>query len=121
MTSPEYLELIQEALRRQRGALRLQIIFAGTIVLFGIFAVLAAQIVPRTLVATDQKWLVTLGGTFISTLCGFPVHQISSGRERIGALETVARLLVHAAADKATLDPRLEDRIWRTLDKALGL
>jgi hypothetical protein len=121
MNPAEYEVVVGDALRRQREAVWFQILFAGAIVSVGVIALLVVHLLPHTLVPDDQKWLMSIGATFISTLCGFPVHQIVSSRGRIDALATLARLLAQAAVNNTPLDPRLEDAIWKTLNKALGI
>lgn len=120
MTSTEYSEFVEKALRRQQEAVRFQVFFASALVCLGLLALLIVNVLPHSFVADGEKLLMSVAATFISTLCGFPVHEISGARGRIDALETLARSLARATADGTSLDPRLEDRIWKTFDRALG-
>ena len=116
MNSQDYAEVVDDALRRQRDTLRWYLLFAAGMVGLGMLIVVLVVITPRSVVPADQKWLMTLGGTFISSLCSFPLHQVTAARSRLGALGTLERLVVRAVARGELLDPRIEERVLKILD-----
>ena len=115
------IEVVGDALRRQQGLVRFEIVFAVAIACTGVACVVVVHFLPHTLVPDDQKWLMSLGATFISTLCGFPLHALFTALGRISSLQILTRSLAQSAATNNPLDPRLEERVWKTFDKSLGL
>jgi hypothetical protein len=111
---------LDEALDRQRDAIRLQTGYAAAIVTIGVAVVVLVHLLTSFAATESLKWLVTVGGGFISTLSGFPVQQIIAARDRTAALQLLKRLA--AAADpQQPLDAQLEQRFWKLFDKALGV
>jgi len=117
----EYEDVVKTALARQRAAVRTTLWYAIGIFALGVAAIIITHLVPHTLVPDDQRLLMTVGGTFISTLSGLPILQLNKDRDRIGALEILDRVLDRASASQSPLDVRLEERIWKTLDRSLGI
>jgi hypothetical protein len=116
----EYIRFLEKAASGQRTAQRFHIGLAVGVVLLGLLAIVAAQIF-----ASDTgKWLITLGGTFVSTLATFPIREISNRRVKILAVEFLLdgfhRLQERRDAASGNEASLLTERFWRLVDTSLG-
>lgn len=119
MDAAEIRTYVDEALERQRGAIRLQTGIAAAVILIGLLIVAAVHLTGNA--GTDStKWLITIGGGFISTLSSFPVQQIIAGRDRTAALGLMKRTLASVDPNQP-MDSAMEQRFWKLFDKALGV
>jgi len=116
MDTRDLTEVVEDARQRQRDTVRWYLFFAVGVLGVGIVILAIALFVPKSLVPADQKWLVTLGGTFITSLCSFPLHQVTAARNRLGTLGLLERLIDKAAARGEPVDPRIEERILKILE-----
>lgn len=46
-----------------------------------------SQLLAGRMVPEDLKWLLTIGGTFFSSLSSFPIKEIFAKRDRLSLLE----------------------------------
>jgi hypothetical protein len=115
------IEVVDDALRRQQGLVRFQIVFAVVIACTGVACFVVVHFLPHSLVPDDQKWLMSLGATFVSSLCGFPLHALVTALGRISSLQILTRSLAQSAATNSPLDPWLEECVRKTFHKSLEL
>jgi hypothetical protein len=79
--------LVNRIIYNQRSGLRFQLGLASAVVCLGFVLIMLAQLLAGRIVSEDLKWLLTLGGTFFSSLSSFPIKEIFAKRERISWLE----------------------------------
>jgi hypothetical protein len=89
-------EDVESLIDSQRAAVRLYAKFAAGIFIFGILLVLSANLFAQT---NAIKTITNIGGTFISTLSGFPIKEIINRRLKINAY-TILKRHVILIADK---------------------
>lgn len=122
MSRVDYTSFLEKSIRDQRLTLRIQLALAIGVVALGIVGVTVAQVYSGKLIPVDQKWLLTLGGGFISTLSGFPIKQIADRRIKISALEFLKNafrsLSDHDDALTSDEAARLIERFWKLMDSS---
>jgi hypothetical protein len=82
---------VNEIIHNQRSGLRFQLWLASTVVSLGFVLIMLAQLLAGRVVSEDLKWLLTLGGTFFSSLSSLPIKEIFAKRDRISLLEYLLR------------------------------
>lgn len=124
MDKADYVHFLEQAMSGQRMVQRFHVALASVVVVVGLAAIGGAHLLSGVLIPTDQKWLVTLGGSFVSTLSAFPIREIVDRRTRLSALQFLLdgfnRLSDRPvnAADAST--GPLTERFWKLMDASLG-
>ena len=118
-----HINFLGQAIASQRAALRFHLVLASGVIILGLATILIAQKQASSLVPENFKWLLQLGGGFVSTLSTFPLKEIFSRRDRIAALsfleQEFTRLTAAPVPDNQQME-RLEQRFWQFIDKGLG-
>jgi len=123
MNLANHIDFLDRAIVSQRAALRFHLGLACGVVLFGLVAIVVVHLLAGTAIPDNLKWLLTLGGTFFSTLSSFPVKEIFSRRDKVAAIEFLLRefkSLHEKDAPDAQEIERLQSRFWQFIDKNLG-
>jgi hypothetical protein len=79
--------LVNRIIHNQRSGLRFQLGLASAVVCLGLVLIALSQLLAGRMVSEDLKWLLTLGGTFLSSLSSFPIKEIFAKRDRLSLLE----------------------------------
>lgn len=123
MDQVDYIRFLEKAVRGQRLAQQFHVGLAVGVVVLGLLAVGGAQVFSGVLIPENQKWLVTLGGSFLSTLCAFPIKQIADRRTKISALEFLldgfGGLGTKANDSSGKEAAQLTERFWKLMDASL--
>ena len=77
--------LVNRIIHNQRTGLRFYLGLASAVVCLGFALIVLAQLLAGRL--EDLKLLLTLGGTFFSSLSSFPIKEVLAKRDRISLLE----------------------------------
>lgn len=114
------ISFLTDHIQRQRTAAKWYLILA--IAIFGV-GILVAIVSAMTQTDDKSNWIVTLGGSFISTLSGFPIKEIVANRNKEAALGFLQmefkRLDGKEDAESAALMDELDKRFWEIIDKNL--
>lgn len=81
-----YTAFLESALAREHRAQRFHIAFAAGAVLAGVALVAFVQLAPGELSSGISKLLLTLGGTFLSSLASLPLKEFFRRGDRLAAL-----------------------------------
>jgi hypothetical protein len=115
---------IDQMIANQNRAIKYYTVSTAILVFLGILIVAAALWSSARLVPDAFKGLLGLGGAFVSTLSAFPLKEILSRKERIGAFRVLkVRLGRPVVKDDARDDAerkRVEDMLWKVVEKTLG-
>jgi len=118
------IDFLDKTIATQRSTLRFHLGWAFGVVGLGVGAIALVQRAPGSAIPENLKWLLTIGGGFISSLSSFPLKEIFSRRDKITALvflrHELARLQASATPVDAPEIQRLEQRFWQFIDKSLG-
>ncbi|MBI3078709.1 MAG: hypothetical protein HYY85_17265 [Deltaproteobacteria bacterium] len=118
------IDFLNQAIASQRAALRFHVGLASGVVVLGLGAIVLVHLLAGSVIPDNLKWLLTLGGTFFSTLSGLPLKDIISRKDKVAALiflrQEFERLQGSAAPADAQQFERLEQRFWQFVDKNLG-
>lgn len=79
--------LVNRIIHNQRSGLRFQLGLASAVVCLGLVLIALSQLLAGRMVPEDLKWLLTIGGTFFSSLSSFPIKEIFAKRDRLSLLE----------------------------------
>src|SRR5215472_9864419 len=82
-----YVAFLEEAADTYRSAQRVRVILAVSSILLGISLILIAQLFSAAFAIEQFKWLLTLDGTFISSLCSFPVKDVFAQRAKLAGIQ----------------------------------
>jgi hypothetical protein len=123
MNLANHIDFLDRAIVSQRTAVRFHLCLACGVLLFGVMAIVVVHLLAGTVIPENLKWLLTLGGTFFSTLSSFPVKEIFSRRDKAAAIEFLLRELQQLSAQhapEAEEVEKLQARFWQFIDKSLG-
>ena len=123
MNVADYVGFLEQAARNQRSAQRFHLVLAVCVLVSGLVVIAAAQLLSGIVIPENQKGLISIGGTFISTLATFPVKQFTDRRDKILALEFLRNAFgrLHDEADLRTEEgSRLIDRVSKLMDASLA-
>jgi hypothetical protein len=123
MTVADYVDFLERAARNQRAAQRFHAVLAACVVIAGVSVIAAAQLLGGAIIPENQKGLVSIGGTFISTLAALPIKQFADRRDKILALEFLRDAFGRLRSDSDLVSEegaRLVERITRLIDASLG-
>ncbi len=120
MELTNHIAFLDQAAKNQRSAQRYHLVFAVAIVALGLAVATVAQFSGQP----NLKWLVTIGGTFASTLATFPLSELFRRRDRIMALAFLKRECNRLSAGTSEPAERdlayYEERIQKFIDTILG-
>jgi hypothetical protein len=72
----------------------------------------------------DLKFLLGIGGAFVSTLSSFPIKDLSRDRDKLAALTFLRRGFEHLPSleepERAPQLEKLETSLWELVHKSLG-
>ena len=123
MDFANHIDFLQRAIKSQRAALRFHLCLAWGVILFGLAAIVVVHLLAGTTIPDNLKWLLTLGGTFFSTLSSFPVKEIFSRKDKVTAIEFLVgefKNLQEQDAPAAQEIEKLEAHFWQFIDKSMG-
>lgn len=123
MTVADYVGFLEQASRNQRSAQRFHIVLAIFVLIAGLIVIVAAQLLSGIVIPENQKGLISIGGTFISTLATFPVKLFTDRRDKILALDFLRNAFgrLRSDADLQTDEgTRLIDRVSKLMDSSLA-
>lgn len=118
------IDFLQRAIKSQRTALRFHLCLACGVILFGLVAIVVVHLLSGTAIPENLKWLLTLGGTFFSTLSSFPVKEIFSRKDKVSAIEFLLREFKNFQEKDtpgAQEIEQLQARFWQFIDKSMGV
>lgn len=119
-----YISFLQETVAGQRWAQRFHIALAVGGVLLGLVTIMLAHLPVVAAAVSDSKWLLTMGGTFFSSLASFPLKEFFRRRERIAALEFLLGEFKALRCGSETDEPRAQrakERFWKLVDTNLAV
>ena len=117
------IEFINKTIYNQKFALKFHFILASSVIVLGLFTIIIVHLFEGTIFHENLKWILTLGGTFFSTLASFPVKEIFSRKDKVTALELLLNEFKKYQAQESpkTKDyENLKNRFWALVDKNLG-
>lgn len=118
------IRFLDDAIDSQRTALRFHLILATGVIIAGLCAIVLTHLLTGSVIPENLKWLLTLGGGFLSTLSSFPLRDIFSRRDKVHALVFLRQELQRLQDAATPADPqqleRLQQRFWQFIDKCLG-
>jgi hypothetical protein len=85
---------------------------------------MVVHLLAGTVIPENIKWLLTLGGTFFSTLSSFPLKEIFSRRDKAAAIEFLLQEFKKLSGQNAPSVEeveKLQARFWQFIDKSLGV
>ena len=129
MSSFSSESFLEQLIAIQRKAILTYILFAAGLLALGI------GIISITLLYPDQSWLNTFptsadgvkgafswGGAFVTSLLSLPVKEIVERRGKISIFRTLKSQMLDLksvpASKRAAAQKRLEDMMWRYVEKA---
>jgi hypothetical protein len=119
------VELINTLIKNQKDAIKHQVLFASLVFVLGCIIIISMIFInnQNSFVHIDNpdirdtlKVVLGVGGTFISSLSGFPVSQIITRIEKIKTLE-----LINNSREKMNESElkKVEELIWKSVEKIL--
>jgi len=118
------IAFLNEAVARQRAAVRFHMALASGVVVLGVGAFVVTLFATGSVIPDNLKWLPQLGGAFVATLSGFPVKEIFARKDKIAALmllrQEFERLQAGPTPTEAQEIERVQQRFWQFVDKSLG-
>lgn len=118
-----YTEFLESALAREERAQRFHMAFAGSTVLAGIALVAFVQFAPGEFSSGVSKQLLTLGGTFLSSLASLPLKEFFRRGDRLAALSFLLQGFRELAQGPGDPSPEREaalvSRFWKLVDAGL--
>lgn len=119
------INFLKLQIKHEGKMLRLQLYLGLFVFISGVVIIIAAYWPGELIVRSEgTKWMLTLGGTFISSIASFPLRDISNRKDKIAALhflcqEFEATLAVETSIDTAYIE-ELRQRFWQLFDKLAG-
>ena len=117
------VNFINKAIVNQKLALKFHLSLAIGVICLGLIIFALTQILSGGIVQ-ENKWVITIGAGFISTLSGFPFKEIFLRRDKVAALELI---LGQYEKYKTMSNPdnnefeQLQKRFSNMIDKILGV
>jgi hypothetical protein len=111
------LDILNTLIRNQKEAIKYQQVFACIVLIVGILLILVSNLVISKPTQNDAvKWIMGIGGGFISTISAYPINQIINRKERIKAYE-----LLKFKMDEMTETElaKTESLIWNSIEKIM--
>jgi hypothetical protein len=118
-----YTAFLERALARERRAQRFHVAFTVTVVLAGAALITGVQLAPAEPTSATAKLLLTLGGTFLSSLGALPLKEFFRRGERLAALQFLLDGFRHLADTREDRlherETALVERFWKVVDTGL--
>jgi hypothetical protein len=115
-------DLLERMISSQERAVRYYIFFAVLLLLLGLGLVSVALLSLGTLESV-QRTLLSIGGTFVSSLSAFPLKEILSRKEKVQMFESLIDRLPELAkaanADDNATRQRIDELLWRVIEKTV--
>lgn len=123
MDESQKVTFLEKFLYSQQREIVIFTFFSGMILVLGILLIIFSNVIAD-LLSLDKKTFVAIGGTFFSSLSGFPIMMIFKKKRKITAIEFLIgefrRLQAGEEISKTASFDFLQERFTKLLDAALG-
>lgn len=115
--------LLDRFIEHQSRAMQLHCVFAFGLAFLGVLLLCVAYFMPNQTENTIlNKALLSISGTFVSSLCTFPVKELLNRKEKADLLRFLKSHVasMHAVTqDEQDDHARIQEMLWGTLNKVL--
>lgn len=123
MDASNQIDFLNKAVVSQKVAVRFHLFLACGVILLGVVIIVIVQVLSGTVIPDNLKWLLTIGGTFFSTLSSFPVKEIFNRKDKAAAIQFLLREFERINKERNPNTEEIEKlkaRFWQFIDKSMG-
>lgn len=124
MALVKYIDFLKRVITRHKAELRFRIALASGVIIIGLVTSLFVHLFGGVELSDKTKWLMTLGGTFISSIASFPLNDIYGRKRKIDGLIFFMQEFEIAQVNEIAEDSedvrRLKERFHKYIDSTIG-
>ena len=111
------LLLLDKLIANQQRAIRYYLFFAVGLICVGLGIMIFAAIISSRILADAFKALFGLGGVFVSSLSAIQIKEILLRKEKMETFELLKVRIKNESKDASEDQEKIDDLLWRIIEK----